>query len=227
MHGSVQHPRRRVSYATRGTDTPPLGRAHAPLRAAVSLLAALQVLGFGLPWVPLALLLAFGVLDRYSASLTPSIWNNLFHVHMFQLCTALAALCGWSDAAQAQSLHSFLLTSMQLQVGLVYGLAGLSKLRVSGLNWFTAPRTLLAAVPFRGTPLGHWLVGSPRRRTAAAAMTAAFELCAPALLLVPGAHPWFAISALAFHLGVLLSMRISFWHLWLFFPPLFLQPWPF
>jgi uncharacterized membrane protein YphA (DoxX/SURF4 family) len=204
---------------------PPLGRLHGPLRTAVSVLAVLLALGVGGLATAVALLLAFGLLDRYSASLSPRIWNNLFHVHLFLLGYCIAQTV-WRTAPreQASQIASFVLTAMQLQVGLVYFLAGLSKLRVGGLAWFTEGRTLLASTLFRGTALGWSVVGTPALRRSMAMATAVFELGAPALLLWPAMHPWLAVMALSFHLGVLLLMRISFWHLWVFFPALFITP---
>ncbi|WP_375771001.1 hypothetical protein NR798_08895 [Archangium gephyra] len=91
-------------------------------------------------------------------------------------------------------------------------------------GWFTGGRTLLASTFFRGTPLGHRIVAVPALRRSMGMATAAFELGAPVLLLWPGMHVGLALMAVTFHLGVLLVMRISFWHLWVFFPALFVVP---
>jgi hypothetical protein len=204
---------------------PPLGRLHGPLRTVVSVLAVLVALGVGGLGTAVALLLAFGLLDRYSASLSPRLWNNLFHVHLFLLgfCIAQAASL-MAPPARASQIASFVLTAMQLQVGLVYLLAGISKLRVGGLEWFIQGRTLLASTLFRGTELGRRVVAIPAARRAMGMATAVFELGTPTLMLWPAMHPWLAVMAISFHLGVLLFMRISFWHLWVFFPALFITP---
>jgi Vitamin K-dependent gamma-carboxylase len=202
---------------------PPLGALHVPLRTSVSVLALLVALGAGGLGTAAALLLAFGLLDRYLASLSPRLWNNLFHVHLFLLgdCLVRAALLV-APRAQAELIASFVLTTMQLQVGLVYLFAGVSKLRVGGLEWFIVGRTLMASTLFRGTRFGRRVVAIPVARRVLSAATAAFEFGAPALLLWPSMHLWFAVVALIFHLGVMLFMRIAFWHLWVFFPALFM-----
>ncbi|KFE68869.1 HTTM domain-containing protein [Hyalangium minutum] len=208
-----------------GSWLPPLGRLQPLLRTGVSLLALLVAVGLGGLGTAVALLLAFGLLDRYLASLSPRLWNNVFHVHLFLLgyCIARAAPL-LAPPAQAERLASFMLTAMQFQVGLVYLLAGISKLRVGGLEWFTQGRTLLASTLFRGTALGRRVVAVPAARRAMGLASGAFELGAPALVLWPAMHPWLAVMAISFHLGVLLLMRISFWHLWVFFPALFITP---
>ncbi len=209
----------------RGSWLPPLGRLFMPFRALVLLLAVLVAFGVGGLATAVGLLVGFGLLDRYGASLTPRLWNNVFHVHLFLLYYCLAsAVSLFAPGALAEKLSSFALTAMQLQVGLVYLLAGISKLRVSGFGWFTGGRTLLASTLFRGTPLGHRIVAVPALRRSMGMATAAFELGAPALLLWPGMHVWLALMAVTFHLGVLAVMRISFWHLWVFFPALFVVP---
>jgi hypothetical protein len=212
-------------YARDGSWLPPLGRLLGPLRALVMLLAVLVAFGVGGLATAVGLLLAFGLLDRYAASLTPRVWFNLFHVHVFLLLFCLAqAVSLFAPRAHAGRLASFALTAMQLQVGLVYLLAGISKLRVSGFGWFTGGRTLLASTLFRGTALGRRIVAVPALRRSMGMATAVFELGAPALLLWPTMHVGLAVMALTFHLGVLLVMRISFWHLWVFFPALFVVP---
>ena len=52
--------------------------------------------------------------------------------------------------------------------------------------------------------------------------TILFELAAPILIVSSGLHSVFVIVALVFHLNVFLTMRIAFWHLWVFYPALFL-----
>jgi hypothetical protein len=209
-------------YDRGGSWLPPLGRLIGPLRIAVMALAALLAFGVGGLATAALLLLGFGLLDRYAASLTPRLWNNLFHVHVFLLCFCVAKAAPLVAApAPAARLASFMLTVMQVQVGLVYLLAGISKLRVSGVAWFTGGRNLLASTIFRGTELGQSLVAISALRRSMAVATAVFELGAPALILWPAMHIWLAFMALAFHLGILLVMRISFWHLCVFFPALF------
>lgn len=197
-------------------------RAFTGIRVLTIGLAALLVSGAGGAIGTAALLLCFALLDRYVARVTPRVWFNNFHVHYLLFAVFVTQACETFGATpKARSIESFMLTSMQLQAGSVYLLSGISKLRVGGLEWFATGRTLFAGTIFRGTRLGRFLVCLPGATRGIAFMTIVFELGAPMLILWPSSHVWFAAIAIAFHLGVLAVMRISFWHLWVFFPALF------
>lgn len=210
-------------YPRHQAGLPALGRFFGVLRVTVMLSALFMVLGIGGFVASVVLLISFGLHDRYVASLTPRLWNNVFHVHVFLLCVCIAQVAPllYVQQRDAERVASFALTTMKIQVGLVYLLAGLSKLRTAGVQWYTGGNTLLASTIFRGTEWGRRVVAVPELRRSMAVATAAFELCGPFLLLWPRMQPWFVIMALVFHMGVMAVMRISFWHLWIFFPAIF------
>ncbi|MEY4544679.1 MAG: hypothetical protein RL685_874 [Pseudomonadota bacterium] len=202
---------------------PRLARHLSALRAAVALLGVLAALGVGGPVVLLAMAGGFALLDAYVARFTPQVWSNFFHVHVFALCCSVASGAQLLlERGSAAEVASFALTTMSLQVGLVYFLAGLSKLRLGGFEWFSSGRTVLAASVFRGTALGRRVLAVDTLRSLVGVGTGLFELGAPLLLFWPSLHRSFAIIAFAFHMGTLGTLRISFWHLWVFFPALFL-----
>jgi hypothetical protein len=202
---------------------PQLGKHLRALRASVALLGVLTALGLGGPLVLLAMAAGFALLDAYVARLTPQVWSNFFHLHVFALsCLVASSAQRWLQPGPAGEVASFALTTMSLQVGLVYFLAGLSKLRLGGLEWFSSGRTVLAASVFRGTSLGRRVLAVHSLRSWVGVGTGLFELGAPALLFWPALHRPFALIAFAFHMGTLSTLRISFWHLWIFFPALFL-----
>lgn len=202
---------------------PRLGKHLRVLRAALALLGVLAALGRGGPVVLIAMAGSFALLDAYVARFTPQVWSNFFHLHVFALSCSLASSAQlFLEPGPAAEVASFALTTMSIQAGLVYLLAGVSKLRLGGLEWFSSGRTVLAASVFRGTALGRRALAIGSLRSLVAVGTGLFELGAPVLLFWPSLQRAFAVIAFTFHMGTLTTLRISFWHLWIFFPALFL-----
>lgn len=100
-----------------------------------------------------------------------------------------------------------------------YVLAGLAKLRLSGLSWATSDllrnyiaydnlRKLLLGDAY--SPLGAWLIGQAWIFPPLAFGSLAMELLAPLALVGPRLARGWALAAWAFHAGVLAIMAIFF-----------------
>jgi len=201
---------------------PGFSRAWRWWRGATALIALLVAAGLGPSRALTAVLvLLFLAQDRYVAAFSPRLWNNVFNVHAFGVLLVLADSSA-KFSSDPLAIQSFALTAMQLQVGLIYLLAGLSKLRKSGWRWFWGGKTIHSATLFRGTPLGRAVTARPLGRRAIGVFTLVLELFVPFLLLFPALAPVFVILSLGFHLGTYLTLRISFWQLWIFYPALFI-----
>jgi len=199
-----------------GKPTSWASRRHQELRGATAILAALVLLGGSHPLLLASLVVAFATLDRSVANTAPTTPNNTFHVHVFALGTLAATVAQLADAPAAAS---FAFTAMQVQIACVYFFAGVAKFRVGGLEWFRG-RTLRAMVALRGTRLGRSAFANPRMAALASVAAVTLELSAAAAICWPAAHPWLAAALISFHVGVFATLRIPFWHLWIFFPAL-------
>lgn len=189
---------------------------HRELRVSTAVFATLVLFGVAHPLVLASLALSFGVLDRSVATLAPTTPNNTFHVHAFALGALGATM---AERLGAPSAASFVLTAMQVQIACVYVLAAVAKFRAGGVQWFRG-RTLRAMVGMRGTWLGRALFSAPRTAAFASVAAVVLELGSAVALGWTPAHPWLAAALFSFHMGVFATLRIPFWHLWIFFPAL-------
>lgn len=108
---------------------------------------------------------------------------------------------------------------MSIVTTLSYLIAGVTKLRVSGVDWVESD-VLLHQVAYDNlrkavlgdtySPIGAWAVAHPALFRPLAALSLVIEVGAPlALFSRRGARAW-AIAAWGFHLGVLALMMIFF-----------------
>jgi HTTM domain len=172
-----------------------------------------------------------------------SSWGMIFHtenVLVLHVCVLALSPCGdaWSlDArrrppAADDERHGWPLRVMAVITTASYLVAGITKLRLSGLDWLTSDilrqhvafdALRKAALGGIHSPLGPWLAGQAWPWRPLAAFTLVVELGAP-IALMGGRAAWaWAVAAWLFHLGVLATMAIAFPYALAFiaFAPLF------
>ncbi|WP_437690989.1 HTTM domain-containing protein [Sorangium sp. So ce176] len=223
-------------YAPRGllAFTPVLDpETYWSLRVLVAASALSTLLGLATRVSTVALALSFLVLNYYTAQFTGISWNYDTHLNFFAiaLCAgrsgargSLDDLLGWTRPASARDVQqaSFLLAFMQLYVALLYFQAGVSKLVASGLVWLTSGVTPYRFTITSGAELGRYLTQWPWIFQVFTALGGLFELAFLPLMLWRRSCRAVALAAMAFHLGMYLVMGISFWHLWVLYPALFM-----
>jgi hypothetical protein len=210
--------------------TPELGRLFAVVRWAVVLLALANLLNIGGLVVSAAFALLFAIANHYTSCFVSRFWITNTHLNIFSVAITFALglplLVGNSNPDRNSGVDcfmSFTLFSIQIYASLIYFQAGLAKLMAGGLRWFTSGQSIYVATALHGTPVGRALLRWPKLFGFFGIFTGVFELCFPAFVWIPSWHVPFAITAIIFHLGTCIIMRISFWFLWLLYFPLFLQ----
>lgn len=144
-----------------------------------------------------------------------------------------AAAPGPADDDRRGKRYGWALSVGLAAVCLAYFLAGVAKLRHSGLDWVTTDnmRYVMLDAARSGRP---WLPGIARfigrhavLSTATAAGILGLELAFPIAFLVPRARPYFAAGAVALHVGTWLTLGLDYW-LWAATALLLLAPpaWP-
>ncbi|WP_293274425.1 HTTM domain-containing protein [Nannocystis sp.] len=170
-------------------------------------------------------------------------WGMIFHTE--NLMVAHVIILGLARSADAWSLdarrapavdrphaHGWPVRLLALVTVATYLLAGIAKLRLSGLEWVSSDllRNYIAYDNLRKlelgdthSPLGAALVGKAWLFPPLAGLSLVLELLAPVALLGPRLARVWALGAFAFHLGVLAVMAIFFPYplLGLAFAPLF------
>jgi len=117
---------------------------------------------------------------------------------------------------------SYALAFMQIWIVLIYFQTGLSKIIHSGPEWFLSGRTAMTFTAFDGTYFGIWILEYPWIFRLGSTLTVLLEIAFPLFLIVPRLRLLFLAGAFLFHTSTLVIMGISFWHLWILFPALFL-----
>ena len=201
-----------------------MGRSYVLIRVSLVVACLLALFGLGGPLLLVLIVLSFAALDFYTANFTPKIWPNLFHLHVFGTLCVLGELAPVLSPVSPISFSQTTIVLMQWQVGLIYFFAGVAKVIHGGIDWALKAKSLHFVVLTNGTRLGRFLLSDFRSRRAASIGALLLELLLPFLLFFPSLHPLFAFLALSFHLATYGMFGISFWHLWVFFPALFLLP---
>ncbi len=216
---------------------PPLGRTGLwVLEAAIILTGVLFTLG--LATRPSAVL--FGTLftawNYYVACFTRPTWAYNTYLNFFLLALCLFP-CGQAlsldarlgrtrppvDPLAEQQRASFAMGAMQLFIAVFYFQAGLAKLLSGGLDWFVLGQTPFIQTLETGGWIGRELTRFPWFFTASTLFAGIFEFGFLPLGLVLGRFPrWLGAMSMMFHMGVGLTMNISFWHLFLLYPALFI-----
>ncbi len=176
--------------------------------------------------------LSFFLLNGYTAQFTQPSFNYDTHLNLFLLAIAsadsgrvLSLDAHWRSSAPTadERAGSVALGFMQIYVAMLYGQAFLAKLLLSGPAWFWTGDVVLVQTLRIGTGFGRWLSRWPDVFRAIGILTGVFELSVGWALLRGGrVRNAGAGAALAFHFGTWLVLGISFWHLVVLLPPLFL-----
>jgi hypothetical protein len=162
-------------------------------------------------WSAALLFLAFNGLV---ASVTP-FWNYNTHLNFFLFGM------GWGETAPRY--RAAVLNGMRLFIGWLYFQAGLSKLLFAGPAWALTGRTLFTYALVLEGPLGGWVAHHPALSPWLAVLGLGFELVFLPLLVLGVSRRALGGAGLLFHLGIWLVLGISFWHLCLLYPALFLM----
>ncbi|MEM7278936.1 MAG: HTTM domain-containing protein [Pseudomonadota bacterium] len=193
--------------------------------------AILYAIGIALRISGAVLIVSLGTIGYVDASLAPGPWA--FHTHllfftaflMFTRCDKHYAIRGARHPATSDETRqaSAALSAMQLYIAVVYFQTGLSKLYHSGVDWFTSGDTAQFFMERIGTPLGREMAEYPEVAIAGSILTGVFELIFLFLFLFFYRATFvLIITAILFHLAMLATLGIAFWHLWALFPALFL-----
>ena len=172
------------------------------------------------------LVIGFLFLDCYFANLTPEVWPNFFHLHFIGICCILLESLRYLEFPAMPASPEVFTTVYQvifIQIGLIYFFSGLAKLIHGGVAWAHNAESLHLILLMRGSSLGKLILSRPFPRRMAGTGTIIFELFAPVLLFLPNGFVYLSISAFLFHMATYAFIRISFWHLWVFFPALIFE----
>ena len=163
------------------------------------------------------LILTFGwwYLQYYSTQFSTTYWITNTHTNWIILWLTISAFC---------DIPSIVLTFTMLYVSTLYLQAGVSKLLLGGIEWFTTGRRVYMETLILGTAFGKWLV--PHCQWIFRLFgygTAVVELIVPFLLFNPVLAPWAALTLFLFHMGTYSVLGISFWFLWILYPAIYLK----
>lgn len=109
-----------------------------------------------------------------------------------------------------------------VELAAYYFLAGVAKLRESGLLWADGA-TLQYYLLEKATPAGLWLAGHVRLCSALSVLVLVFELSWPLGVVLRRLRPALLVAGLGFYWGTIVFLRISFWPVWSLY--LLLVPW--
>lgn len=201
----------------------------APVLVALIALSVPLALAFTLGWRFVITGPAFAATLLWVLSYRNS-WGMIFHTE--NLMVAHVLVLGVARSADAWSLdarrapggpqphaHGWPIRLLAVVTVATYVLAGLAKLRLSGLTWVDSDllRNYIAYDNLRKLELGDWyspvgaaLVGQAWLFPPLAAVSLVVELLAPVALLGPRLARLWTFAAWAFHVGVLAVMAIFF-----------------
>jgi hypothetical protein len=202
------------------------------LRVVTLVSALLLLFGYRTRAASVVCATTFFLLNGYTAAFTFPAFNYDTHLN---LCLALLCFCdsgahwsidSWQRPAAAHESAapngSFALGAMQLGVALLYLQAFLAKLLFGGPAWFLNGDVVLLHTLRIGSAFGRWLCQFPEVFAAIGVVTGLFELTVSWALLRGGrVSALAALAAICFHFGTWLVLDISFWHLVVLLPPLF------
>lgn len=103
-----------------------------------------------------------------------------------------------------------------LELALYYFLAGTAKIWASGPAWADG-YTLQYYLLEKATPAGLWLAEHPLLCAVLSAGVLVFELSWPFGVVWRRLRPWLFAAGLAFHVGTIVFLRISFWPVWILY----------
>lgn len=125
---------------------------------------------------------------------------------------------GWRPVGPRHNVGWTINTALLMLV-LAYFLAGVAKLRHSGLEWVFSDNiryVMYWAQHGEGVPSGiRWIAAIPADNPVIARIvgltTIVFEVGAPAILVWKRLRPWFALMAVALHLGTWAMIGLDYW----------------
>lgn len=161
----------------------------------------------------------FGAMYLYLGVISEALWNYNTHVLLISL---LCLITGCKSYGRQQA-DDDLVSGISLLFGLVYFQAGLSKIVYSGAEWMNSGLSIFVHLEDFNPNLSAILGGHKWLFQSAGYMTVLGELILGLLFILPRTTIWAASLAFLFHLLVWVSFGISFWHLWIFFPAVYLK----
>lgn len=171
-------------------------------------------------WYLLITLILFHLFQYLHYRLTPYAWNYNTHLSFFLLILTVSY---FSEKTKYNSLiSSFSISFPIFYVGCLYFQSGLSKLIYGGVDWIITGRTVLQFSYFLGTDLGRYVLAIPNAAQTISFFSILIELSVIFLIFFPKLYKIIGVLMICFHLGIKLTMNISFWHLIILFPALFI-----
>ena len=110
-----------------------------------------------------------------------------------------------------------------LYAGSLYLQAGLSKLIHGGIEWVSSGRTVLQYSYFLGTDFGKNLLAIDYMPELISFTSIGVELLVFFFIFSTKFYKYIGLILIGFHLGIFLTMNITFWHLIHLYPALFLS----
>ncbi len=104
---------------------------------------------------------------------------------------------------------------VRVQIALVYFLAGYAKLALAGPVWLDGA-SLQHYLILRGQPVGYWLAAQPLLCAGLSALTFAWELSFPVVVLWPRLRWVYVPAAVVFHLVSQYVLGVGFMYFWPF-----------
>lgn len=170
-------------------------------------------------WGLLFCLFTFHSFQYFHYKLTPYAWNFNTHLSFFLLVLCLSYFL--EGTKYEKDFKSFTISFPIFYIGTLYFQAGISKLFHGGFDWITSGRTLLQFSYFLGTDFGRSVVALPYMAQIISFISVVVELLVIFFIFVPKTYRVLGILLVMFHVGIKLTMDISFWHLIVLFPALF------
>ncbi|MBI1789566.1 MAG: HTTM domain-containing protein [Acidobacteria bacterium] len=208
---------------------------HEPLERILEDLALAALAGLLLGVLPSLCALISGLLLYHLAPLETIIWNpnpyiGAFTIPVLALFALAASPCGdaWSVGRRKPRkspawAYTWPLRLIQVELTFIYFFSGYSKLRDVGWSWASAENMRLWMLTFnQGAERsvfegpGLWLADHPALCLLMGIGSLAMELLFPAVLVSRLARRVLIPAALAFHLGILVTMNIAVFYLPLF-----------
>jgi hypothetical protein len=209
---------------------PNLGRGFYVLKSIAILSGISLAAGFSTRFSSVIFAVTFSLFNFYVTCFGTTLWNYNTHLVFFSAalcfvnCNMFYSLDSVKTEPQETSeLTSYVISFMQLYVGVLYLQSGLSKLIYGGVEWFLSGRTLLGFTIQMGSGIGMHLTRFPFWFKLFAVLTLIFELgFLPILILSKRSQPYLGVVGILFHLAVFTILGISFWFLWILYPALFI-----
>lgn len=168
--------------------------------------------------------LVSGSLFLYLGVVSNSLWNYNTHIIIISILTFITSL-----RAETKSKNSIvqkdLVLAMSLIFAAIYYQAAISKMVVSGVDWMNSGLSIYTHLMKFNPTLSSWLDGNLILFKMAGWLTVIGELILGTLFIFQRTRRLAAVISTAFHIMLWLTLNISFWHLWIFYPAIYFT-WP-